>query len=157
MNRYVSPERHRRRHRVDGPEGDEPAEFTPQRVVRVMRCPKCRQTIGTMRRWRMACPECGHAWEEETVLTAADKLADARSAASEYAVMAVMWAGLALIVGLVVGFFLFVGWWIAGGISGLVVGVVVLLLMLLAGSMTRAHNERAARYAWWSRGWRDRF
>jgi len=157
MNRYVSPERRRRRIRVDGPEGDEPAEFTPQRVVRVMRCPKCRQTIGTMRRWRMACPECGHEWEEETVLTAADKLADARSAASEYAVMAVMWAGLAMTVGLVVGFFLFVGWWIAGGIGGLMVGVLLLLLMLAAGSMTRGHNERAARAAWWARGWRDRF
>src|SRR6188508_1835407 len=121
MSRYVSPERRRRRVRVDGPEGDEPAEFTPQRVVRVMRCPRCRQTIGTMRRWRMACPECGHEWEEETVLTAADKLADARSAASEYLVMAVMWAGLALTVGLVIGFFLFVGWWIAGGSGGLIV------------------------------------
>jgi len=157
MNRYVSPERRRRRLRVDGPEGDEPAEFTPQRVVRVMRCPRCRQTIGTMRRWRMACPECGHEWEEETVLTAADKLADARSAASEYAVMAIMWAGLALTIGLVLGFFLFVGWWIAGGIGGLVVGVLLLLTMVGVGSMTRSHNERAARYAWWARGWRDRF
>jgi len=157
MNRYVSPERRRRRLRVDGPEGDEPAEFTPQRVVRVMRCPRCRQTIGTMRRWRMACPECGHEWEEETVLTAADKLADARSAASEYLVMAVMWAGLALTVGLVIGFFLFVGWWIAGGSGGLIVGVLLLLIMVGLGGAMRSHNERAARAAWWARGWRDRF
>src|SRR5436190_11035084 len=108
MNYNVSPERRRRRRAVDGPEGEEPAEFTPQRVVRVMRCPKCRAVIGTMRRWRLACTECGHAWEEPTVLTAADKLTDARSAACEYAVMAIMWAGLVATIGLVVGFFLFV-------------------------------------------------
>ena len=61
------------------------------------------------------------------------------------------------IVGFVVGFFLFVGWWLAGGSGGLIVGVVLLLLMVVAGGMMRAHNERAARYAWWARGWRDRF
>src|SRR6187399_1020081 len=118
MNRYVSPERRRRRRQVDGPEGDQPAEFEPQRVVRVMRCPRCRQTIGTMRRWRMLCTECGHEWEEENVLTAADKLADLKTLAAEYAVMGFMWGGLLLCLFLTVGLFLFAGMWFIGGARG---------------------------------------
>jgi hypothetical protein len=157
MNYNVSPERRRRRRAVDGPEGEEPAEFTPQRVVRVMRCPKCRATIATMRRWRMACNECGHEWEEETVLTAADKLEHVRTEAAEFAVMALMWAGLLLTVGAVVGFFLFVGFWFIGGASGLIVGVVLLLMLAVVGGMARSRNERMAQYSWRSRGWRDRF
>ncbi len=157
MNRYVSPERRRRQRMVDGPEGEEPAEVTPQRVVRVMRCPKCRATIATMRRWRMACNECGHEWEEETVLTAADKLAHARTDAAEFVVMAFMWAGLLLTVGAVIGLFVFLGVWFIGGIGGIVVAVVLLLLLLGLGGMARSRNERMAQYAWWARGWRDRF
>jgi hypothetical protein len=157
MNRYVSPERRRRQRMVDGPEGEEPAEFTPQRVVRVMCCPKCRETIATMRRWRMACNECGHEWEEETVLTTADKLEHARTEAAEFAVMALMWAGLLVIIGAVVGLFLFIGLWLVGVIGGIVVAGLVLLMLLGLGGMARARNERMAQYAWWSRGWRDHF
>ena len=157
MNRYVDPVRRRRRRSVEGPQGDEPAEFTPQRVVRVMRCPRCRQTIGTMRRWRLACPECGHEWEEETVLTTADKLADARTAAAEYLVMAFMWGGLLLILGLVIAFVVWIGTWLAGGSAGLVLAAFLIPLLLVIGGTTRSRHETLARYEWWRRGWRDRF
>src|ERR1044072_5154195 len=147
MNHYVSPERRRRRRMGDGPEGEEPAEFTPQRVVRVMRCPKCRETIATMRRWRMACNGCGHEWEEESVVTAADKLEQVKTEAAEYAVMALMWAGLVLTVGAVIGFFIFVGFWFVGGAGGLVVGTVLLLMLACLGGMARSRNERFAHYS----------
>jgi hypothetical protein len=156
MNRNVSAERRRRR-AVDGPQGEEPAEFEPQRVVRVMRCPKCRTTIATMRRWRMSCNECGHEWEEETVLTAADKLADAKAKATEYVVMALMWLGLLACICLTVGLFIFLGLWLVGGLRGLILGMFVLLLLGGLGGMAGARNERVAQYTFWSRGWRDRF
>ena len=40
---------------------------------RTLRCPKCRQQFETMRRFRVTCTECGHEWEEVSVLTAADR------------------------------------------------------------------------------------
>jgi hypothetical protein len=156
MSRYVSPDRRRRRRHVDGPEGDEPAEFTPQRVVRVMRCPKCRETIGTMRRWRMLCTECGHEWEEASERSAADKLADARTEVGEYIVMAMMWGGLLLLIGLVLGGSVLLGIWIAGTTGGLVLAAFLIPLLLVMGGASRGRNEAMARYSWWSRGWRDR-
>ena len=104
MNRYVGPERRRVRRRVDGPAGDEPPEIEPAHIARVLRCPRCRYTLSTMRRWRLICSECGHEWEEESNRSFADKLSDMRSTLGEYVLMAVMWcgllAGLAFLLGL---------------------------------------------------------
>src|SRR3954469_8472532 len=62
---------------------------------RVVMCPKCRQRFETMRRFQMACTQCGHEWEEDSKLSAGDKLGDFRTDAGEYLFMWACWAGMA--------------------------------------------------------------
>ena len=45
-------------------------------LSRTLRCPRCHQQFETMRRFRVACTECGHEWEEESHRTTADNIAD---------------------------------------------------------------------------------
>src|SRR5581483_10630225 len=47
------------------PDNISEADFEPQHVTRVVRCPRCQQFFSTARRWQLACPECGYEWEEE--------------------------------------------------------------------------------------------
>jgi hypothetical protein len=107
VNRFIPPNDpkavRRRRRAVDGPVGDQPAEFDPHMIARVMRCPACRSTISTMRRWRMVCPDCAHEWEEPSNRTIADAISDARTSLGEYAVMAIIWTGMAVGLALLVG------------------------------------------------------
>jgi hypothetical protein len=150
--RYVDPARRRARRRVDGPQGDQPADLDPQPIARVMRCPKCRQTISTMRRWRMACPECGHEWEEETVLTLEDKLADVGSSIGEYAVMAFLWAGLIALPLVFGGLIVYLAWSLTGSVLGAVLVILFgFLLLLFYGGVLRSRYDEVERILRWSR------
>lgn len=157
MNRHIpshDPKATRRRRlRVYGPEGDQPAEFDPVQIARVMRCPKCRQTISTMRRWRMLCPECGHEWEEESVRTLADKLADARTEAWGFVFLGLAWSVLIGFAGLIAGLFVLLYVWlhnhgasVAGAIAVVVLAVVVIGML---AAMLRPSRDVEARYQWW--------
>ena len=158
MNRYVGPERRRARRRSDGPQGDEPAEFDPVHIARVMRCPKCRQTFSTMRRWRMLCPECGHEWEEQSELSWGDKAEHIRSEAWGYLFIALAWAVLLACAGAIVGLFVLLFVWVTGLGASLVGGLVivgfVVFILLGYAALMRPSMEATSRYQWWVSPWR---
>jgi DNA-directed RNA polymerase subunit RPC12/RpoP len=52
----------------------EPREMTRIRRGRQIKCPACGVTFETMRRFEMACPECGYEWEEPSHRTIIDSL-----------------------------------------------------------------------------------
>ena len=60
------------------PEGfvskSDPLGIARQRRGREVRCPHCRATFETMRRFEMACPKCGYEWEEPSHRTIIDSL-----------------------------------------------------------------------------------
>lgn len=64
---------------------DPPQETIPKPRARRHRCPCCRATFETLRLSRLACPECGHAWEARL---GENRLGDAITNLSEHAVMA---------------------------------------------------------------------
>jgi hypothetical protein len=72
-------------------------------LSRTLRCPKCHQQFETMRRFRVVCTECGHEWEEVSVLTREDRIADAREELGQTLVMGFMWAGLICMLTVLVG------------------------------------------------------
>jgi hypothetical protein len=134
-----------------------PAE--PESLSRTLRCPKCRQTFETMRRWRMACPECGHEWEEATVLTTGDKVSNVTSQIGEYVFMAVGWGVVLLFCAAVIAIFVIgaVRATERGGLAnGLVVVAVFLILTIGIAGFTRRNQESGARVTWWNPGWRNR-
>jgi hypothetical protein len=163
VNRYLPPRDpkavRRGRLRVQGPEGEQPPEFDPVHLSRVMRCPKCRQTIATMRRWRMLCPECGHEWEEESVLSLGDKLSDLRTEAWGFIFLALAWAtiiafGLAIL-GLLVLFYVWLKNIGATTISAALIVVFGLFVLTMIAMMLRPSREIEARYQWWVTPWRN--
>ncbi len=62
------------------PEGfvskSDPYAISRQRHGREMRCPHCLARFETMRRFEMACPECGFEWEEPSHRSVIDWLRD---------------------------------------------------------------------------------
>jgi hypothetical protein len=128
-------------------------------LSRTLRCPKCRQQFETMRRFRLACPECGHEWAEESHLTASDKLADARSQIGEYLFMLLSWAILLAFIAMVLAIFVIgaVRATERGGLAtGLtVVAIFVVIIVAIAG-FTRRNMEIAERNVWWVPRWRGR-
>jgi uncharacterized C2H2 Zn-finger protein len=52
-----------------GVDSQDPRYITREPGGRIVRCPRCRYPFETMRRFLMACPRCGHAWQEESKRT----------------------------------------------------------------------------------------
>ena len=158
MSRRPLPGGARRwRRTILGPAGDEPPETEPERISRVLRCPRCRQSFETMRRFQMSCPECGHNWDEQSIITAGDRVSRLRTNVSEYAVMLFMWGGLLLVFGLGAGLFVFGIYLLStrvGLLAGLVLTGIVVAVLVSWGATARERREEAARAAWWMRGWR---
>jgi len=128
-------------------------------LSRTLRCPKCRQQFETMRRFRLACPECGHEWEEQSHLTTSDKLADARSQVGEYLFMAIAWAIFLAFIAVVLMIFV-IGVARAtdrGGLAnGLIVVGVFIVLIVGVAAFTRRNMEIGQRNVWWVPRWRGR-
>jgi hypothetical protein len=124
---------------------------------REVACPNCRQRFETMRRWRMACSECGHEWEEPTVLTTGDKLSSLKTDFFEYIFMGIGWAVLLALVASVAGFFVFVFILIAGrsgpGAAVVIVGIIAILVVWSAIIM-RPSREASERLQWWVPTWK---
>jgi hypothetical protein len=122
-------------------------------------CPKCRQKFETVRRFWMACPECGYEWEEESHRTTADTISEARSEVVGYVFMAVGWDMLLAFIGAVMAIFV-IGAIRAterGGLANglVVVGIFVLLIVGIAVH-TRRSMEIAEKNVWWVPRWRNR-
>jgi hypothetical protein len=54
----------------------ESPEIGRQRRGRGVFCPRCRYPFETMRRFQMACPRCGHAWQEASIPTFTDRIGE---------------------------------------------------------------------------------
>lgn len=106
-----------------------------------------------MRRFRMVCIECGHEWEEVSVLTAADRRADFREELGQTLVMAFMWGGLMLALLALVGSFVYIGVRATGEpFFGFILGGLFVLCgggaMFFKGAFR--HREAAkGRVFWW--------
>ena len=124
---------------------------------REVTCPMCHQRVETQRRWRMACSECGHEWEEQSVLTAGDKLSNFKTDVFEYVFMCIGWAVLIALIAFVVGFFAFVFVLVAGrpgvGAAVVIVGIVAILVVWFAIIM-RPSREASERLQWWVPTWK---
>jgi hypothetical protein len=72
----------------------------PQKSLeRTLRCPRCRRRFNTMRRFLVACTECGHSWQEESVVTWGDRLSEGWTNLVEHSIHLAMWSVLLLFIG----------------------------------------------------------
>jgi hypothetical protein len=53
-------------------------------LSRALRCPECLQQVETMRRFRLACPECGHEWAEESRVPFGERALDYAKTVAEW-------------------------------------------------------------------------
>jgi hypothetical protein len=96
---------------------------------------------------------------EESHLTAADKLAEARSQVGEYLFMAVAWA---ILLGFIAAVFMIFVIGAAraterGGLAnGLIVVGVFIVLIVAVAAYTRRNMEIGERNVWWVPRWRGR-
>ena len=124
---------------------------------RLMTCPKCRQRFETMRRFQLACTECGHEWEEESKLSAGDRFSRFANDAGEYVFMWACWAAMGAL-GLLVASFFVVGFLRVverrGIATALPLVLVALLVVLIVAAVCRPFYEGRARMMYWRMGWR---
>ena len=80
------------------PDNISEADFEPQHVTRVVRCPRCQQFFSTVRRWQLACPECGYEWEEENHFDPSEIRAEDLMESAAMGLMWVVFCGIVLFV-----------------------------------------------------------
>jgi hypothetical protein len=124
---------------------------------RLMTCPKCRQRFETMRRFQLACTQCGHEWQEESKLSAADRFSRFTNDAGEYLFMWTCWAAIGAL-GLLVASFFVVGFLRVverrGIATALPLVLVALLVVLIVAAVCRPVYEARERMMFWRMGWR---
>jgi hypothetical protein len=106
----------------------------------------------------MACPVCGHEWQEENHYNAREQAA---SNAIEVLVLGAMWLAAIALVCAAVGLLLYVLWTASGGSLGAAIGVALLfailgvsLLITFAGYRRyRSPGPRLPIVSFWYRGW----
>jgi hypothetical protein len=129
----------------------------PEQLSRVLRCPKCRQSFETMRRWRLACPECGHEWEEASQLGAGDRITRFRDDAFEHLFLWACWAGVTAIV-LFVGAIFVIGFLRVAERGGVGVALPLIaflvVVILIVAALCRPFYEHQERMMFWRMGWR---
>jgi hypothetical protein len=134
-----------------GVDSQDPRDITRQPAGRTVLCPRCRYPFETMRRFLMACPRCGHAWQEESKRSIFDWL----SGLPELAASGLFWTagafGLLIVLGpIAFAIFVLLYWGVthqAWGVVGLALFIAALLAALAAPRLGYGRARRARAYS----------